>query len=80
MSEPITELAEAVAIQVRVELAAARMDQATLAAYVGIERATLNRYLNMHTQMPLPVFFRIAQAFGIAPDELMRRAEERMEP
>lgn len=73
-------LEAALATQIRVELAARDMEQKELAEKVGIERATLNRYMKGHRPMPMPTFFKIAEAFGVTARELMMRVEDRVEP
>jgi len=72
-------LEAAVALQIKVELVERQMDQKDLAEIAGIERVTLNRYLKGHRSMPMPIFFRVAEALKISPYELMERAEARIE-
>lgn len=71
-------LEAALAHQIKVELAERDMDQKDLAEAAGMERVTLNRYLRGHRAMPMPVFFKIAEALGVAPQVLMQRAEARV--
>lgn len=71
-------LEAALALQIKVELTARDMDQKDLAEAAGMERVTLNRYLKGHRSMPMPVFFRIAEALGVTPQTLMQRAEARI--
>lgn len=78
MSTEHSRLADAVITQIRVELAERAMDQKTLADKIGIQRATLNRYMRGHHAMPMEVFWRIANTFGLAADEMLRRAEDRL--
>ena len=70
----------ALATQVKVELVERDWDQKILAEAVGIERATLNRYLTGKRSMPMPTFFAVAEAFGLSPRVLMERAEARIQP
>jgi len=72
------DLEVALATQVKVELAERDMSQAELAEAVGIGRPALNRYLKGHQSMPMPVFFAVAQAFGLSPRALMEAAEARI--
>lgn len=78
MEADASPLGDAVITQIRVEMAERRMDQKTLAGIIGVQRATLNRYMMGHHSIPMPVFWRIADAFGMPADELMRRAEHRI--
>lgn len=68
----------ALATQIRVELAERELDQKGLAAELGIESATLSRYMNGHRSMPMPTFFRVAEVLGLSPRVLMERAEARL--
>lgn len=72
------QLEAAVALQIKVELVERDMDQKDLAEAVGMERVTLNRYLKGHRSMPMPIFFRVAEALKLSPYELMERAEARI--
>jgi plasmid maintenance system antidote protein VapI len=74
-----TSLEAALSLQIQVELTERRMDQKDLAEAIGIDRVTLNRYLNGHRSMPMPVFFRLAEALGLSPQALMQRVEARVE-
>jgi len=74
------QLESAVALQVKVELTERGMDQKDLAEAAGLERVTLNRYLKGHRSMPMPIFFKIAQALDMSAQELMSRAESRIAP
>ena len=71
-------LEAALSTQLRVELVERGMDQKDLAAALGIESATLSRYLKGHRSMPMPTFFRTAEVLGLSPRELMERAEARL--
>ncbi|NWL13259.1 hypothetical protein DM793_18505 [Paenarthrobacter nitroguajacolicus] len=71
-------LEAALATQIKVELAERDMDQKDLAAAMGIERATLNRYLKGHRSMPMPIFFKLAESLAVSPQALMQRAEARI--
>ena len=73
-------LEAALSTQIKVELVERGMDQKDLAEAVGIERATLNRYMTGKRSMPMPTFFRVAEVFEISPQVLMQRAEARLQP
>jgi transcriptional regulator with XRE-family HTH domain len=70
----------AVAKQIEVEMfdREQAITQQQLADALGMERATLNRYLRGKRSMPMPVFFRVAQILGLAPEEIISRAKSRM--
>lgn len=72
-----TELApleNALTLQIKVELTRQSMDQKDLADAVGIERATLSRYMTGRRSMPMPTFFKVAEALGVAAHVLLERA------
>ena len=75
-----TRLEAALTTQIKVELAGLDMDQKDLAAAIGIERATLSRYMTGKRSMPMPTFFKVAEALGLTPQTLMQRAEARVAP
>ena len=71
-------LEAALATQIKVELVEHGMDQKALATAVGIESATLSRYMTGKRSMPMPTFFAVADALGLTPRVLMERAESRI--
>ena len=71
-------LEAALSTQIKVELAERDMDQKDLADAVGVERATLSRYMTGRRSMPMPTFFKVAEALGVTPQVLMQRAEARI--
>lgn len=71
-------LEASLATQIKIELVERAMDQKDLADAVGIESATLSRYLTGKRSMPMPTFIKMAEAFGITPRVLMERAEARI--
>lgn len=73
-------LEAALSTQVKVELVGLGMDQKDLAEKAGVDRVTLNRYLTGKRSMPMPTFFKVAEALGVSPQVLMQRAEARIEP
>jgi len=79
METNATRLEAAISMQVKVELVERSMDQKDLADAIGIERATLSRYMNNRRPMPMAIFFAIAETFGLSPRELMARAESRID-
>jgi transcriptional regulator with XRE-family HTH domain len=72
------DLEVALATQIKVELVERSMDQKALAAAIGIESATLSRYMTGKRSMPMPTFFSVAEALGLSPRVLMERAEARI--
>lgn len=74
------QLEAALALQIKVELVERGMDQKDLAEAIGIDRVTLNRYMKQHRSMPMPIFFKVAEALRLSPGELMDRAEARIQP
>lgn len=68
----------ALASQIKVELAEREMEQRALASALGIESATLSRYMNLKRSMPLHTFVKVAEVFKLSPYELMQRAESRI--
>lgn len=78
METNATPLEAAISKQIKVELAEHSMDQKDLADAIGIERATLSRYMNNRRPMPMATFFAIADVFGLSPRALMERAEARI--
>ncbi|MDJ0321691.1 helix-turn-helix transcriptional regulator [Pseudarthrobacter sp. PS3-L1] len=68
----------ALSTQIKVEMAERDMTQADLAAAVGVGRPAMNRYMKGHQSMPMPTFYKVAQAFGITAHTLIQRAEDRL--
>ena len=68
----------AIAKQISIELLEKDMGQKDLAAAVGIEPATLSRYMNRKRSMPMPTFIAVAEVLGLSPQTLMMRAEARI--
>jgi transcriptional regulator with XRE-family HTH domain len=64
--------------QIKVELVERDMSQAQLADAIGVERATMNRYLRGHRSINMRQYSQICAALGIGPDELMARAMRRV--
>lgn len=58
----------------RGECTAARMSQEKLADIVGVQRGTVNQWINTG-QMKLEKFIEVAMAVGAEPHEIIRRAE-----
>lgn len=71
-------LEAALATQIKVELAERDMTQKDLAEAVGVGRPAMNHYIKGHKSMPMPTFFRVAEALGLTAQELMQRAEARV--
>lgn len=74
----ITEGFEAALIAtIKAEMAARGLTQAELAAEIEISREAMGRYLRGTRVIPTDVYFRMGEAFGFGPSELMARAEKR---
>lgn len=71
-------LEAALATQIKVELAERDMTQKDLAEAVGVGRPAMNHYIKGHKSMPMPTFFKVAEALGLTAQELMQRAEARV--
>lgn len=71
-------LEAALAHQIRVELVDRNMEQQDLANKVGINRVTMSNYMTGKRSIPMPVFFKIAEALSMTPQTLMQRAESRI--
>lgn len=74
------EFQAALALQIKVELVERGMDQNGLADAIGIERATLSRYMTGKRVMPMQTFWAVAGVFALSPQALMERAEARLAP
>lgn len=70
-------LERALIAQIRAEIAAAGISQGKVADAVGIERATLSRYMSSKRALPLQTFLDISSTLGIPAADIMRMAEER---
>lgn len=73
-------LSAAIIVQLRVEMAARDWNQQEFSKMLGIESATLNRYLKGHRHVPMRSFIQMARVFGMKAAELLAAAEGRMEP
>ena len=69
---------EALMKQIRMEMAEREMTQKEMADAIGIERATLSRYLNRKQQMSVRTITAIARALGMLPADLWTRAQKRL--
>lgn len=69
---------EALMKQIRMEMAEREMTQKELADAIGIERATLSRYLSRKLQMSVRTLSAIARALKMSPRELWSRAQDRV--
>ncbi|WP_156759524.1 helix-turn-helix domain-containing protein [Microbacterium karelineae] len=67
----------AMAAQIRAERAAAEMTIDQLAAASGMHKQTLMRYLKGTRDIPLAAFYAIADGLGVAPGDLLARAQAR---
>lgn len=73
------DLEGAMALQIRAELKAAGMMQSEFAEGLGLERATVNRYLQGRRSINLGTFARMADVLGVSPSVLLSRAQERLD-
>ncbi len=69
----------ALSAEIRAEMAAQGLTQGKLAAAAGISREALSRYLFGTRAMPIDVYMRLSLQLGLAPHELMTRAQKRDE-
>lgn len=72
-------LEAAVATEIKIALIERGMDQKALADAVGIERATLSRYMTGKRSMPMPTFCAVAEVLGLTPVTLMQKADDRIQ-
>lgn len=66
---------QALAKQIKIELINNNMSQTRLAELVGLDRTTVNRYLNGKLPMGFDDVVSMASALGMNLSELARRAE-----
>jgi transcriptional regulator with XRE-family HTH domain len=74
------QLEAALSKQIKIELVERGMDQKDLADAVGVHRVTMSHYMKGNRNVPMPVFFKMAEALGLSPLVLMQRAEARIQP
>lgn len=75
--EETAALERALIAQLRAEIAASPYTQGRVADAVGIERATLSRYMSSKRAIPLQTFLDICDTLGIAAGTVMGLAEDR---
>lgn len=73
-------LEAALVTQIKVELVERNMDQKDLADKVGINAVTMSKYMTNKRSIPMPTFFKVAEALAVSPMALMQRAEARVQP
>jgi len=73
-------LEAALSTQIKVELVERGIGQKDLAEMVDVHPVTMSHYLKGKRSMPMPTFFRVAEAFGISAKTLMERTEARIRP
>ncbi|KQR90985.1 MAG: helix-turn-helix transcriptional regulator [Microbacterium ginsengisoli] len=76
-TDEASDWAAAVAVQLRAELAASPLTAIQLAAQVGIDRATLSKYLNGHRDIPIPVFLDIVRELNLDAGRVIDDAKRR---
>lgn len=67
----------ALSAEIRAEMAAQDIKQGEMGRRAKISREALSRYLLGTRAMPMDVYLRISAELGVAPDELMIRAQRR---
>lgn len=73
------DIQSAIAVQIKAEMAARDWKQADLARATGMAGGTLHRYLSGLRDIPLPVFVDICHALGLSINELVARAQRRLD-
>lgn len=71
------DFAQALSMQIRVELTERSQRQADLAEALGIHSSTLNLYIKGHRNFPIALVAKAARHFGMPASELIGRAEDR---
>lgn len=71
-------MAAAIVQQIKAERAAADLTVQQLAEVSGVPYPTLRRYLADERSMSLDAFVAVAGGLGIEPDELVKRAMQRL--
>lgn len=71
-------LATAILAQLNAEIAAAGTNIKSLAAAIGRPYDSTRNYLIGERKLPLGLFLEMCSGLGITPDELIRRARDRM--
>jgi len=71
---------DAVAAQIRAEIAAANLTYKDVSASTGIHIQTLYRYIHGTRDIPMPVLFQIAEALEVPAPAIVARAEARLKP
>jgi len=74
-----TEIQKAITVQIKAEMAAKDWKQSDLVRATGIVNSTLSRYLSAGRDIPLPAFVDICQALGLSINELVARAQRRLD-
>lgn len=70
--------AASLAVQLRHELKALRLNQQDFCTAAGIPSSNFARYVNAERSIPATVIFQMAVALGITASEFVARAEARM--
>ena len=79
MSDYEEEMIAAVSTVIKMEMVGLGLRQQDVAERVGIHRETLSRYLGGKKEMPVGVFFQIAEVLGVTAADIMARAESRIQ-
>ena len=79
MSDYEDEMIAAVSTVIKMEMVGLGLRQQDVAERVGIHRETLSRYLGGKKEMPVGIFFQIAEVLGVKAADIMARAESRIQ-
>lgn len=71
-------LAAAIIDQINAELGAANMSISQLAKIIDRPYDSTRNYLKKERQIPFTLFFEIVAAVGVAPEDVIKRARERI--
>lgn len=71
-------LQDAIIDQLNAEIAAAGLNMKALAERIGRPYDSTRNYLRKERTMPILIFIECANALGVDPDEVIRRARQRI--
>ena len=78
MTQEDEALANAIVDQLNAELGASSLSMRQLAKQIGRPYDSTRNYLKKERQLPFGVFFEIATALNVAPEEIIKRARQRL--
>ena len=79
MSEYEDEMVASVSAIIKMEMVGLGLRQQDLADRLNIRRETISRYLGGRQEMPVGIFFQIAEVLGVSAADIMARAESRIQ-